>query len=592
MRRHPVIVIARFVVFARRSARRVVGGGRMARLVAIAGSVLIAGGQVVDLPVAGRLVGRLAQPAIAAGLGDSTAPPANAVHRAGSESIVVGSKRFTESYVLGEILRATAASAGASATHRQGLGNTAIVLAALEAGSIDAYVDYSGTLALEVLGRATVPPLTELSAAFAPRGLTIGVPLGFENRYALAMRGDAARRIGAATVGDLARQPVLRFGLSQEFIGRRDGWPALQRGYALPQTPRGLDHGLAYTALAGGRIDVTDVYTTDARIATDGLAVLDDDRGVLPRYDALLLYRSDLPARAPHAFAALAKLNGRIDAAAMRRMNAQAEAGVPFAEIAQAFVALPAANDASAGATDDAATAATAATATRAGPSPQPPAADPPARASAWSRLPGLLIGDDFWRLGGQHLGLVIASVAAALAAGVPLGIVAARRPRLGAVLLGGVGLLQTLPSLALLAALVALTGRIGLLPAFVALALYALLPIVRNTHTGLTGVAAGQRLAGLALGLTPAQVLRYVELPLAWPVILAGARTAAVVSVGTATIAAFVGAGGFGERIVTGLALGDGALMLAGALPAAGLALVVDGLGALSGRARPGSAG
>ncbi|WP_085318465.1 glycine betaine ABC transporter substrate-binding protein [Derxia lacustris] len=479
-----------------------------------------------------------------------------------AESLTIGSKRFTESYVLGEILRATAQSAGADATHRQGLGNTAIVLAALEAGSIDLYVDYSGTLALEVLGLPAVPPLPELSRAFAARGLAVGVPLGFENGYALAMRGDVARRLGIATVGDLARQPALRLGLSQEFLGRRDGWPALKAGYALPQpTPRGLDHGLAYDALAAATLDVTDVYTTDARIAADQLALLADDHGVLPRYDAVLVWRADLPARAPVAFATLAQLQGRIDAPAMRGMNARAEAGVPFAQIARDFLA------------------------GRAADATGPTAPQPAPRASAWSRLPALLGGDDFTRLAGQHLYLVLASVAAALAVGVPLGIVAARRPRLGAALLGGVGLLQTLPSLALLAALVALTGSIGLLPAFVALALYALLPIVRNTYTGLAGIAAGQRLAGLALGLTPAQVLRHVELPLAWPVILAGARTAAVTSVGTATIAAFVGAGGFGERIVTGLALGDGALMLAGALPAAGLALLVDGLGALAGR-------
>ncbi|NUO86343.1 MAG: ABC transporter permease, partial [Cupriavidus sp.] len=127
------------------------------------------------------------------------------------------------------------------------------------------------------------------------------------------------------------------------------------------------------------------------------------------------------------------------------------------------------------------------------------------------------------------------------------------------------------------LAMLIPLLGRIGVWPAMVALFLYALLPIVRNTATGLEQVPQGMRDAARALGLRGAQVLRYVELPLALPVLLAGVKTAAIISVGTATIAAFVGAGGFGERIATGLALNDTTLLLAGAIPAAVLALVVQ---------------
>lgn len=134
------------------------------------------------------------------------------------------------------------------------------------------------------------------------------------------------------------------------------------------------------------------------------------------------------------------------------------------------------------------------------------------------------------------------------------------------------------MPSLALLALLIALLGRIGFWPALLALALYALLPIVANTVAGLSGVPRGLQDAGRALGLSEGQVLRHIRLPLALPVLWTGVSTAAVTNVGTATVAAFVGAGGLGERIVAGLAVNDAAQMLAGALPAAAMALLVQG--------------
>jgi osmoprotectant transport system permease protein len=164
-----------------------------------------------------------------------------------------------------------------------------------------------------------------------------------------------------------------------------------------------------------------------------------------------------------------------------------------------------------------------------------------------------------------------------AVLVGVPLGVAAWRWPRSAGVVMGVVSVLQTVPSLALLAFLIAVVGSIGLLPALIALFLYALLPIVRNTHAGLHGVPVGLAQAALSLGLTPRQTLRHVQLPLAAPTLLAGVKTAAVINVGTATVAAFIGAGGFGERIVAGLAVNDSAAMLAGALPAAVLALAVQ---------------
>jgi osmoprotectant transport system permease protein len=455
----------------------------------------------------------------------------------------VGSKRFTESYILGEILREAAARAGARAEHRPGLGNTGIVYAALASGAIDVYPEYTGTIAREILKVEGGVPPDELNRRLAPLGLGIAAPLGFNNTYALAMREGDAARLGIRTISDLARHPDLRLGLTQEFIGRADGWPGLKRAYGLPfATPAGIDHGLAYEALAAGRIDVKDVYSTDAKIERYGLRVLEDDRGFFPRYDAVLLYRLDLPQRLPAAWRALAALAGRIDGPRMIRLNAAAELdGRSFAQAAALFF--------------DAA------------------AAGAPPRTFL-----GTLFGPDFWRLTREHLLLVVASLAAAVVIGVPLGVLAAKVRAAGQPVLAAVGVIQTIPALALLAFLIAALGRIGTWPALVALFLYALLPIVRNAHAGIEGIRPGMRQAALALGLRPRDRLLAIELPLAAPTILAGVKTSAVINVGTATIAAFIGAGGYGERIVQGLALNDHAMLVAGALPAAVLALVAQG--------------
>jgi osmoprotectant transport system permease protein len=193
--------------------------------------------------------------------------------------------------------------------------------------------------------------------------------------------------------------------------------------------------------------------------------------------------------------------------------------------------------------------------------------------AGFWSKL----FGPDFARLTVEHLRLVFVSLAVSVALGIPLGVLAAKRPAIEGTILGATGVIQTVPSLALLAALIPLTGRIGAVPAFIALALYALLPIVRNTHAALTQVTVGMRQAALSLGMKMGTILTRIELPLAAPTILAGIKTSAVINVGTATIAAFIGAGGYGERIVTGLALNDHAMLLAGAIPAAVLALLIE---------------
>jgi osmoprotectant transport system permease protein len=451
----------------------------------------------------------------------------------------VGSKRFTESYILGELLIKTAGGG----VHRQGLGNTGIVFSALKAGEIDVYPEYTGTIAKEILKLDGSFTLAHINQGLAPMGFAASVPLGFHNGYALAMREERAQALGVRTLSDLAKQPGLKFGLSQEFIGRADGWPGLKKAYGFAlDAPQGLDHGLAYEAIAAGKIDVMDIYTTDAKIERFQLRVLEDDRKYFPRYEAVLLHRADLPKRFPEAWAKLQKLEGRIDERSMIRMNAAAELqGRSFTEAAALL--------------------------------------DSKGESKPSERkFLNVLFGPDFWRLTAQHLLLVFVSLAASIAVGIPLGILAHKVKSATQLVLGVVGVIQTIPSLALFAFLIAILGTIGTVPALIALFLYALLPIVRNTYAGLEAITKGMRQAALALGLTTRERLRRIELPLALPSILAGIKTSAVINVGTATIAAFVGAGGYGERIVSGLALNDNATLLAGAVPAAALALLVQG--------------
>lgn len=452
-----------------------------------------------------------------------------------AEPVAVGSKTFTESVILGEIATLAAREAGHPVQHRRGLGGTRILWRALLEGEIDAYPEYTGTLSQEIL-RMPHAGAEALRAALAARGLAMTAPLGFDNSYALGMRAGRASELGISRISDLRGHPALRLGFSNEFMDRADGWPGLQRAYGLPHTQvNGLDHTLAYRGLAAGALDAIDLYRTDAEIPYYDLTVLEDDRGFFPAYEAVFLYRADLARRAPDWLALLRDLGGRIDAEAMRRLNAQVKLdGKRESAVAADWYGVEA---------DTA--------------------------LSRWQRLA---------QRSAEHLGLVGISLGLALMVALPLGIFAARRPRLGQVVLSATGLLQTLPSLAVFVFMIPLFG-IGAAPAIAALFLYSLLPIVRNTHAGLTGLPAELRETAAAIGLSPRARLWRVELPLALRAILAGVKTAAVINVGTATLGALIGAGGYGQPILTGIRLDDLGLILEGAIPAAVLALAVQGL-------------
>jgi osmoprotectant transport system permease protein len=459
-----------------------------------------------------------------------------------SPTVRVGSKTFTESVILGEIAGQLLRDAGVPSVHRRELGGTQVLFHALEADELDLYPEYTGTIAGEILAGKLIRGEEELRAALAGRGVGMSQSLGFNNTYAIGMREEVAARLGVRTLSDLRGHPELKLGFSNEFMERKDGWPGLRDRYGLPQRDvRGLDHDLAYRAMAAGELHATDLYSTDAEIRAYGLRVLYDDFKFFPSYECVWLYRADLPTRSPAAFAALSRLEGTITAGEMSSMNARAKIDrITEDRVAAEFVASKFGLD---------------------------------ARVVAETR------GQRLLRRLGEHLALVGISLAAAIVVAIPLGIVAARRPRLGSGILAVSGIVQTIPSLALLVFMIPWLG-IGAKPALVALFLYSLLPIIRNTATGLTDIPPSLRESAEALGLPPLARLLQIELPMASRAILAGIKTAAVINVGTATIGALIGAGGFGQPILTGIRRDDlSMILLEGAIPAAVLALAVQGL-------------
>ncbi len=455
--------------------------------------------------------------------------------------VQVGSKKFTEGVILGEITTQLLEARGVGATHRRELGGSRVLWSALLNGEIDIYPEYTGTLTQEILAGSAVNSPEGLAAQLAALGIGMTASLGFDDSYVLGMRRGQARELGIRQISDLRRFPDLRLGFSNEFLERADGWPGLRAFYSLPHSQvRGLDHDIAYRAIADRKLDVIDLYSTDAEIKRFDLLTLADDRNYFPRYDAVLLYRLDLQQRFPEVVPVLGQLQGRISDQRMIELNAAARIErMPEAGVAAEFLRRQLGVQGS---------------------------------VIAASR------GERLWRTTLDHLLLVGLSLAAAIAVAVPLGFVAARRDEWARVIIGIVSAIQTVPALALLVFLIPLLG-IGFAPALAALFLYSLLPIVRNTYSGLHDIAAPIRESAVVLGLPSGARLRCVELPLALRSILAGIKTAAVINVGTATLGALIGAGGYGQPILSGIRRDDFGLILEGAVPAALLALAVQGL-------------
>jgi osmoprotectant transport system permease protein len=462
--------------------------------------------------------------------------PVFLIHSSSAAEITIGSKKFTESYVLGEIAKRVLIDAGIPAEHRQGMGGTIILWQALRGGQIDAYSEYTGTIAQEILKSDHASSFDEIRESLAKFGVGMTNPLGFNNTYALVMRRSEAQRLGVRTISDLRKHSELKIGLTHEFLDRQDGWQPLRERYALPQrNVIGIDHALGYSALANGSINVKDAYSTDAKIEQNDLVVLEDDFQFFPKYEAVFLFRLSMPA---NAIAALRRLEGTLDEKRMVRLNAEAERTKNYTKAANLYF-----------------------------------------ESGAGS---GNTTGESFpqklarWTL--RHLQLAGFSLMLSVIIGIPLGIVASRGGAIGQAILGFASIVQTIPSLALLALLVPVPFfGISVRTAIAALFLYGLLPIVRNTASGLQDIPRSLRESAIALGLSPVTRLWEIYLPMASRSILSGIKTSAVINVGTATLAALIGAGGLGEPILSGLNLNDHVTILEGAIPAALLALLVQ---------------
>jgi osmoprotectant transport system permease protein len=436
--------------------------------------------------------------------------------------IRVGAKHFTEGYILSEMLSQILEAKGFIVERKFNLGGTLICYEALRKGEIDIYPEYTGTITKEILRSDDLAQLDKLA-------LKISKPYGFNNTYSLVVK--ESTRIG--TISKLKDNPGLEVGLSYEFLKRQDGWDALAKTYSLPQTPTGLEHGLAYQALLEGKIDVTDCYSTDGEISANNLVTLEDDKNFFPKYEAVSFYRTgDIASRIEHE---IDKLTSMISEKEMSAMNAAAVYDKrSFESIASEFLL----------------------------------------KKGIIEKIPA--INDHFISNLLQHLFLTFTALILAIVVAVPLGTWLHFQPKVSNIILYIAGLLQTIPSIALLAFMIPLFG-IGALPAIVALFLYAILPIIRSTVNGLRNVDPLLKEVSASLGMSRMQSLKFVEWPLALPTILTGIRIAAVINVGTATLAAFIGAGGLGEYIVTGLALNNTQMILKGAAPAAALALLIE---------------
>ncbi|MFI5310386.1 MAG: glycine betaine ABC transporter substrate-binding protein [Gemmatimonadales bacterium] len=498
--------------------------------------------------------------------------------------VIVASKPFGESYLLAELFAQALEARGIAVERRPGLGATEIAFAALRTNAIDVYPEYTGTGLIAILHDTLAEavrgnPRTTFDHVSRVFGERYGVrwlpPLGFQNGYAIAVRREIAQRLQLRTLTDLSRAAgTLTAGLTSDFIGRPDGLAGLSHAYGLHfREVRPLAPAVKYTALAQRAVDVIDGYSTDGLLAKYDLVTLDDDHHFFPPYEAAALLGPRAARERADVVSALAALSGRLDDATMRASNRRVEVDgedvrIVASDLLASLALGPVAAGRSAGATGGIAAGRAVGAEVR--------SASPGFWGYLWSRR------GETATLALRHLLLVVVALAAAVLVALPLGLALERSRRVAEWVIGSLGVLQTIPSIALLAFMIPLLG-VGVRPALVALWLYALYPIVRNTYTGVRDADRDAVEASEAMGATPAQRLLWVRLPLAAPVILAGIRTAAVITVGAATLAAFIGARGLGDPIVTGLALADSRLVLSGALPAALLALAVDGaLGAI----------
>ncbi len=460
---------------------------------------------------------------------------------AADDKIIIGSKMQNESYILAEIMAQLLESHHYNIERKYGFGGTFLIYNALISNEIDIYPEYTGTISEVILRDITIDKsdlsIEDYHAALAPKGLKIFNPFGFNNSYAIALKKTLSDEQNIRNISHLKFHPDLLVSFSHEFLNRSDGWLQLKNAYGLDFSPPGIQHGLAYKAIEEGAINITDAYSTDGDLERYGLILLKDDLDFFPKYYGVPLSRMNFPKRAAQI---LEQLENLIDDQKMRQLNAKVIIDQQtFAAVANEFL------------------------------------------------KQNKLISDDLMFVQQTmfdqlvkntitHIKLTLIALGLGCFIGLILAFLIFRSARISRSVIYATGLMQTIPSIALLALMIPLFG-IGEIPAITALFLYSLLPILRSAVTALSTIDPILSNVSKAIGMTKFQQLRYVLFPLALPNILAGIKTAAVICIGTATLAAFIGAGGLGEPIVTGLALNDTSLILQGAIPAACLAIIVE---------------
>ncbi len=457
--------------------------------------------------------------------------------------IIISSKLFTESVLLENIVGLLLESKNVEVKHIEELGGTQFLWRALIRGDIDIYPDYTGTIAQEIFAGQEIHGNGDIRRALKAYGIEMSRPLGFNNTYAIGMKKRLAKRLNIQNISDLKYHPTLKLGFSNEFMNRNDGWPGLKERYQLTQrNVQGLEHALAYQGLESDSIQAIDLYMTDAEIQYYDLKVLKDDLKYFPDYDAVLLYRTDAKKRIPRLTHALSELEGTISEQIMVKLNSQVKTKDKGKGKSEAYVAAQFLKQ---------------------------------SLSVEVKKTHESTLFSRFIRRTKEHFFLVGISLFMAILLAIPLGIVSSRSKRIGQLVLTLTGVIQTIPSLVLLVFMIPLLG-ISEPPAIVALFLYSLLPIVRSTYTGIQEIPQGIRESAEAIGLPSFAILRLIEIPLAARSILSGIKTSAVINVGTATLGAFIGAGGYGQPILTGLRK-DFTLIWEGAIPAALMALLIQ---------------
>lgn len=458
-----------------------------------------------------------------------------------SQEITVGSKKFTESVVIGEIVTQLIRSTGVEVEHREQLGGTRVLWNGLLKDELDIYPDYTGTLIFEIFSEKEINSFEELKEELKKSGIGITKSLGFNNTYAIGMNREQAEKLNIKSISDLNNYPELSIGFTNEFMDRSDGWPALKEAYNLSHTNvRGLDHDLAYKGLAERKIDVIDLYSTDAEIDFYDIEILEDNKNHFAEYLSVILFNNELRTTYPEAIDLITELENSLTKDDIIKLNSAVKIdNLNEKEVAASFI-----KDKFNLKTDF-------------------------DLANFWQRLSKNTL---------DHLALVAISLFAAIILSIPLGIYSFRKKKIGKLILNVVGVIQTIPSLALLVLMIPLFG-IGFQPAAFALFLYSLLPIVRNTYLGFEDIDKSIRESAEVLGLKKRAILFEIELPIAFRSILSGVKTSGVINVGTTTLGALIGAGGYGQPILTGIRLDNMALILEGAVPAALLAIFITAL-------------